>query len=155
MRLHFTRLMGIVLVGLLATVGVSMVPAAAHGSYGGTQAMLAVIGTDGNVSVYDADGRNPIRVTTDAVPDQKVYQWPTWATDGRLAFFGSSSDPADSYLLRMYVIDQVKVNATVQTAFTSNNDIFTYAYWGPGDCAAGNCRDLALLSTPTDQSNSL
>jgi WD40 repeat protein len=118
-------------------------------------AMLAVIDNDGNISVFDSTGKNPFLLTHDARHDERQYRWPTWATDGRLAFFGSSVEPADSFLLRMFVVGPVKTNAPIETAFTSNSDIFTYAYWGPGDCAKGNCRDLALLSTPTDQSSAL
>lgn len=115
--------------------------------------MLAVIGTDSNVSVYDADGRNPIRVTTDAVPDQLVYQWPTWATDGRLAFFGASSNPADLYSLRVFVTEAVTAQPEVKTAYTSPDEVFTYAYWSPANCPGKNnsCRDLALLYTPPGQ----
>jgi len=125
----------------------------------GANAMLAIIGADGNVTVYDSNGRNPIRLTTDAIPGQHVYQWPTWASDGRLAFFGASSDLADPYTLRVFVVDQVTPTAVVQTAYSSRDEIFTYAYWSPGDCGSSSasantntCRDLALLYTPPDQS---
>src|SRR5579864_3943294 len=115
--------------------------------------MLAVIGADSNVSVFDADGRNPIRVTTDAVPDQRIYQWPTWATDGRLAFFGSSSDPAERYSLRVFVVEAITAQPVLKTAYTSLDEVFTYAYWSPADCPgkSGNCRDLTLLYTPPGQ----
>ncbi len=124
------------------------------------KAMLAIIGADGNVSVYDANGKNPIRVTTDAQAGQRVYQWPTWATDGRLAFFGASADPVDLYSLRMFVTDPSAPNLSVTSAYSSADETFTYAYWSPGDCAAqsaatsaaGGCRELALLFTPADQS---
>src|ERR1700682_2272664 len=60
----------------------------AHAQESGT-AMLAVVGTDGNLSILDASGQNPFAVTKDAIPNRRSYGWPTWATDGRLAFFGS------------------------------------------------------------------
>ncbi|MHB8626010.1 MAG: TolB family protein [Aggregatilineales bacterium] len=156
-RTHLLKAMWIVFLGILALTVQWTGPAAASAPrrlYEGTQAMLAVIGTDGNVLVYDATGHNPVRVTTDAVPGQKVYQWPTWATDGRLAFFGASSDPGDSYSLRVFVAESVTAQPKVKTAYTSPDDVFTYAYWSPGNCPdnGGNCRDLALLYTPSDQS---
>ncbi len=110
-----------------------------------SKTMLAVIGVDGNVSVYDSNGQNPIPITTDAEPGKRVYQWPTWSTDGRLAFFGASVDPADSYTLRVFVIDQVTANPKIQNAYTSTDEVFAYAYWSPGDCGSGNCRELSLL----------
>lgn len=117
-----------------------------------SKAMLAVIEADGNLSVYDQAGRNPIRVTRDALPGVRLYQWPTWSTDGRLAFFGASNDPVDSYSLRVFVAEQITSNPAYQTAFSSAEDIFTYPYWSPGNCGAAgeNCRDLALLYTPTN-----
>ena len=115
--------------------------------------MLAVIGNDGNVLVYDADGKNPIRVTTDAAPNQRTYQWPTWSTDGRLAFFGASSAPNDTYSMRVFIAESISRDGptTVKAAFTSQDDIFTYAAWSPATCALGDdCRQLALLFTSSD-----
>lgn len=129
------------------------------GNYQEAKAMLAVIGNDGNVSVYDANGQNPIQITHDAEANKRIYQWPTWSTDGRLAFFGASVDPADSYTLRMFVVEQVTANPKVLTAYSSGDEVFTYAYWSPGDCGTGSggggssdCRDMALLFTPADGS---
>lgn len=114
--------------------------------------MLAIIGVDGNLSVYDAHGKNPITITTDAAPSIRAYQWPTWATDGRLAFFGASNDPAgEKYTLRAFIQKRVKHGETFQATYTSRDEIFTYAHWAPGDCDSGDCRDLALLFTPADQ----
>src|SRR5690242_11183808 len=69
--------------------------------------MLAVVNTDGNIIVYDANGQNPFTVTTDAKARARVYHWPTWSTDGRLAFFGSSTDKVDPYALRVFIQDKV------------------------------------------------
>jgi TolB protein len=110
--------------------------------------MLAVVGNDGNLSVFDANGANPFTVTTDAKEGVRLYQWPTWSTDGRLAFFGRSQDKADPYGLRVFVQDVVKPGGAVKVAYSSPDDVFTYAYWSPGNCLKGNCRDLALLFTP-------
>jgi TolB protein len=117
--------------------------------------MLAVISSDGNLSIYDSNGNNPFRVTTDGTPDTKQYYWPTWSTDGRLAFFGKNGDRADFYSLRVFVMDKVQWGAAFKTAYTSSDEIFTYAYWSPGDCLQGNCRELALLLTPAGGSLAL
>jgi hypothetical protein len=114
----------------------------------GKTAMLAVIEADGNLAVYDAAGKNPIPITTDAVPGEKIYQWPTWSSDGRLAFFGANpGNDADPYTLRVFMLDTVKAGAVPQVAYTSTDEIFTYPYWSPAGCSA-TCRDLALLYTP-------
>jgi TolB protein len=112
------------------------------------QAMLAVIEADGNLSIYDANGLNPIRLTTDAVPGEKLYLWPTWSTDGRLAFFGASNQRPDAYSLRVFIVPQVAPGAVPQVAYTSRDDIFTYPYWSTGNCGTPGCRDLLLLYTP-------
>src|SRR5262249_55915416 len=124
------------------------VPGQASQAREASKAMLAVIGADGNLSVYDANGKNPFSVTKDATPGTKLYQWPTWSTDGRLAFFGASGDKSDPYSLRVFVQDQVTAGGTYQAVYSSPDEIFTYAYWSPGDCLKGKCRDLALLFTP-------
>ncbi|MCE7945930.1 MAG: hypothetical protein DYG88_00710 [Chloroflexi bacterium CFX4] len=131
-------------IGLLAAL---LLPMTA-GAQGGSGGMLAVIGTDRNLSIYDADGRNPFPITTDADIQRRIYQMPTWSTDGRLAFFGVSLDQADPYSLRMFVVQDVQAGATYATAYTSQEEVLTYAYWSPNDCPLGNCRDLALLYTP-------
>lgn len=113
----------------------------------GKTAMLAVIEADGNLVVYDINGKNPIPITNDAVSSEKIYQWPTWSTDGRLAFFGANGSSADFYSLRVFMLDTVKPGAVAQVAYSSADEVFTYPYWSPGDCGL-NCRELALLYTP-------
>jgi TolB protein len=110
--------------------------------------ILAVIEADGNLAIYDSKGKNPFRLTTDARPGQRIYQWPTWSTDGRLAFFGANADPADPYTLRAFVAEKVHPNAPIQIAYSSKNEVFTYPYWSTGDDCGAGCRTLALLFTP-------
>lgn len=111
-------------------------------------AMLAVIADDGNVVIYDANGRNPFPLTTDAAPGGKLYLWPTWSTDGRLAFFGASNQRPDAYSLRVFIVRKVAPGAVAEVAYTSSDDIFTYPYWSTGGCGSPACRDLLLLYTP-------
>jgi Tol biopolymer transport system component len=145
---RWRRLVQIVLLlaGLLC--GTPAVPTHAEET---TVAMLAVVGEDGNLTLYDKDGAAPRSVTTDATPGEKMYHWPTWATDGRLAFFGASGQPSAPYTLGVFVIKRPIDSVSYLPAFTSTEDTFTYAYWSPGDCADSNCRDLALLFTLPEQ----
>ena len=110
--------------------------------------MLAIIDADGNVALYDANGKNPQKVTTDAAANRRLYQWPTWSTDGRLAFFGASVEPKDPYSLAMYVVRDPKQELTYKRAYFSLDETYTYSYWSTGDCGSGDCRTLALLYTP-------
>src|SRR5262245_18044521 len=95
-----------------------------------SRGMLAVVGTDGNLSIYDSNGKNPFPITKDAATGSKQYYWPTWSTDGRLAFFGRSSS-TDRFNLRAFVVEQVKQGAAFKTAYSSPDEVFTYAYWSP------------------------
>lgn len=112
-----------------------------------TMPTLAVVRADGNITLFDAEGQNPVALTRNANPRTRIYLWPTWSTDGRLAYFGASVAPGDSYRLRVFVVE--KTGDPPQIAYSSEDDIFTYAYWSPGDCPEGDCRDLALLFTPS------
>jgi TolB protein len=132
------------MLGLLLAIGFGNITAL-HAQ--GKTAMLAVIEADGNLNVYDAAGMNPIAITTDAIAGEKIYQWPTWSTDGRLAFFGASGTVTDPYSLRVFIVDAVKAGATPQVAYSSPDEVFTYPYWSTGDCGT-DCRELALLYTP-------
>ncbi|MBX3063520.1 MAG: hypothetical protein KF726_11125 [Anaerolineae bacterium] len=114
--------------------------------------MLAVVNADGNIALYDANGQNPRALTSDAAPGLRVYQWPTWSTDGRLAFFGASAEPANSYSLGVFIARD-PLTGVYTTAYTSPDEVYTYAYWSTGDCAAGDCRVLALLFTPESGSS--
>lgn len=136
------------LIGLMIALGLPLTASAQGNKAGG---MLAVIDLNGNLSIYDADGRHPFPITTDADGRTKIYQMPTWSTDGRLAFFGVSIDRADPYTLRMFVVEAVQPNASYRAAYSSQEEVLTYAYWAPADCPEGNCRDLALLYTPPDR----
>jgi TolB protein len=110
--------------------------------------MLAIVGADGNLTLYDAAGQNPRAITTDAQDEVRLYHWPTWSTDGRLAYFGVSADAANPYRLGVFVIRDPQQSLVATTAYTALDEVFTYAYWSPGACSVGDCRDLALLFTP-------
>ncbi len=112
---------------------------------------LAIVGNDGNIYLYDTTTQNLSMVTSDARPITSGYHWPTWSTDGQLAFFGYNLRQGNSRELSMYV--QV-AGGTPQEVFSQTDEAFTYAYWSPADCAGATtsnpCRDLALLYTASD-----
>lgn len=135
---------------MIALIAALLLPLTAS-AQGGTGGMLAVIDLSGNLIIYDAEGTNPFPITTDADGRTKVYQMPTWSTDGRLAFFGVSVERSDPYSLRMFVVEEVQAGAPYQVAYSSQEEVLTYAYWAPENCPAGSCRDLALLYTPPDR----
>lgn len=101
---------------------------------------IAYIGTDYNV--YTFAGGESVALTDDAnVENRYVYQLPTWAPGGRLAYF-SRGRSADEPQLGVYVSpDGVRGGERV---YETNGNVLNYAYWSPEDCGE-NCRDLALL----------
>lgn len=107
---------------------------------------LAISGGDGNIYLYDVATETTTQLTDDA-DEQKTYFWPTWATDGQLAYFGTSNNPDDVFGLGVYIHQDPLTNDSA-SSFISPGDSFTYAGWAPADCADGGCRDLALLYTP-------
>ncbi|MCI0712011.1 MAG: hypothetical protein L0154_17790 [Chloroflexi bacterium] len=106
---------------------------------------LAIEGTDGNIHIYDPTDETFFQITTDG-SDSRVYYWPTWSTDGQIAYFGTSREASNSFGLGIFVQPD-PLNSDIIHSFISPGDIFTYAYWAPNDCPDGNCRDLAILYT--------
>ncbi len=105
---------------------------------------IAIAAQDGNIYLYDLAADLTVPLTQDAVANRKVYTWPTWSNDGRLAFFGTSTLPGDRYQLGIFL---QRALGETERLYTSRNETFTYANWAPADCPAGNCRDLAVLYT--------
>jgi len=108
--------------------------------------LIAYIGTDYNVYTTSAQGGTPATLTKDASvtkAPQQIYQWPTWSSDGQLAYFRSGIDATSGS-----PVTEVLVSADGKTpgasAYVGANEAFTYANWSPKPCGA-DCRDLALL----------
>jgi hypothetical protein len=107
---------------------------------------IAYVGKDYNIYVLNGDGTTN-RLTDDAGPSKdhlQLYQWPTWATDGRLAYFRSvigargAIDSTD-----VFVSTDGKTGSSI---YNGDGEIFNYAYWSPQNCTGPtNCRDLAVL----------
>lgn len=109
---------------------------------------IAYIGVDGNVYALDTNKGSPTALTSDGSLNQP-YEWPTWSTDGRLAYFHAQLND-QGYTTHVFVSPDYNTPGT--DLYTADGEIFTYAYWSPQNCADGaNCRDLAvLLSNPVD-----
>ncbi len=103
---------------------------------------IAYISTDYNVYSLHPATNNRVQLTDDGNRAQP-YVWPTWSTDGRLAYFLSIATERE-------VATQVYVSSDGSTTgnllYDGNGSIFNYAYWSPQDCNEGTrCRDLAVL----------
>jgi len=109
---------------------------------------IAYIGADLNVYTLNLQNNRTIPLTDDGNA-RRVYQWPTWSTDGRLAYFLTALDQegfsTDVFISR----DGETPGASV---YSSDTEFFTYAYWSPENCSNDeNCRNLAVLfSSVTD-----
>jgi len=103
---------------------------------------IAYIGTDHNAYVQDFS-TNQVFTLTNNADDTRIYEMPTWATDGRLAYF--SRERVDGSLItRAFVTRSAETGGDV--VFEATNRLLNYAYWSPEDCDDGtHCRDLALL----------
>ncbi len=106
---------------------------------------IAFIGEDYNVYVVGNEFSSPTALTTDA-SFLRRYQFPTWSTDGRLAFFCCNVQYSPETLVEAYV---ASADLTApKLLYQARNEGYTYSYWSPADCAIGEgCRDLALLLT--------
>ncbi|WP_162909199.1 TolB family protein [Aggregatilinea lenta] len=127
---------------LVAPEANNVLPSAAQGDAGN----IAIAGSDGNLYVYEVASGKTTSLTSDAVPGIKQYSWPTWSTDGQMAYFGVDlTRESDPYRLGIFV--QPAGSSEAELVYSALDETFTYAYWSPADCAAGDCRDLAVLYT--------
>lgn len=134
----------ILIVSLIVVI--ALTPLAAHAQPQST-GRIAIVGTDGNIHLYDLADKTFTQLTTDATANANVYAWPTWSTDGQIAYFGVNAASPPLYSLGIFV---QPVDGDAVQVFGAEGEVFTYAYWSPGDCPEGNCRDLAVLYTMQD-----
>lgn len=136
----------LLLVALLLAVGPTLFASAQAGdtAFAG---QLAFTGRDNNIYLLDALDAEPLAVTNDASRNVLNYVWPTWSTDGRLAYFAQevrTTDDGREAVLQIYVKEPNVV--TPSLAYESTTETLTYAYWAPSNCPlTDNCRDLAVL----------
>ena len=100
-------------------------------------AQIAITGSDGNIYIYDVASEALTPVTDDATFERpaRFYDWPTWASDGQLAYFGTNLDPSNFFGLGIFVMQPGREPKGV---FSAPDEFFTYAYWSPGDCPDGD-----------------
>jgi TolB protein len=107
---------------------------------------IAYIGSDFNLyTIRPQPGSMPVALSSDAELTRtraRVYEWPMWSTDGRLAYVHSLlTNEGD-------VTTEILVSADGETpgelVYTGEQEYFTYASWSPRACGEG-CNDLALL----------
>lgn len=103
---------------------------------------IAYVGTDYNIYTLNPVDNSQVQITDDA-GETRRYQWPTWSTDGRLAYFSMYLDEGQVNM-GAYVAEEE--NTVGHLVYTGENELFNYAYWSPQNCGSGeNCRNLAML----------
>lgn len=139
---------------LLALWAVYVVPTAAQEAPNAPDfpGLIAYIGADFNVYTYSGSQHTHTPLTSDAGRDDgnvRAYQWPTWSTDGRLAYFGLTVDSVQPLPSTSVFVSDDGLTAG-EMVYDSETQVYNYAYWAPQNCAAEpGCRDLAvLLSDP-------
>lgn len=111
---------------------------------------IALVGNDGNIYLYDLATSALTPVTQDAQAGIRDYRFPTWSTDGQLAYFASNFQAENPFRLGVYIRQP---NAESVLAYQTLDEVYTYSHWAPADCPLGNCRDLALLYTDIPNSS--
>lgn len=103
---------------------------------------IAYVGQDRNIYVLDMQNNQPSQLTQDG-GRRRPYLWPTWSTDGRLAYF-VAADTGTSITSEVYIASDARQPGTQVASLPGK--YFTYAYWSPENCRVDDtCRDLAVL----------
>lgn len=103
---------------------------------------IAIIGTDYNIYTYVAETDTLMQLTSDAL-DGRRYQFPTWSTDGRLAYFCCEASTNALPNAQAHISPNGEI--TGEVLYENEGAFILYASWSPADCGA-NCRDLAMLT---------
>lgn len=107
---------------------------------------IAIIDHDNNVMTVSST--DTYRLTSDGSPVH-AYQWPTWARDGRLAYFCCDITTSDTFETSIH-ISADGMAAGRQVSSTRGEPVI-YANWSPAACSTDNaCRDLAILVSDLD-----
>jgi TolB protein len=104
---------------------------------------IAIVDNNYNISTLSPAGDEQTMLTTDASSERR-YQWPSWSTDGRLAYFCCDLREAGSIETGAYISpDGIQSGELV---FEGRGEPIIYAAWSPQNCADDDsCRDLAML----------
>ncbi len=109
---------------------------------------VAYIGSDQNVYTLSFPDNRSTALTSDA-DSQRLYRWPTWSTDGRLAYFATVRQ-GSSLSTETYVSPDGR--APGRRIHSAPFEFLNYAFWAPQNCADGSgCRHLALLMNNSTQ----
>lgn len=134
-------------IGLFVLASVGLVDAQEDRPLPDLPGQIAYIGADLNVYNLDPSSGDIVQLTDDAgVTDDQLllYQWPTWARDGWLAYFGLTLGSGGNILATDVYVARDALSG--ELVYTGEAEAFNYAYWSPRACATGSeCRDLAVL----------
>ncbi|MDQ7034377.1 MAG: hypothetical protein Q9P01_05940 [Anaerolineae bacterium] len=112
---------------------------------------IALVGADYNIFSYDFATSELTALSQDASLNRH-YQWPTWSTDGRIAYFCCDLRATQDTDAQVYIsADSISQGELVYEQSLAS---VIYAYWSPANCASAdstNCRDLALLMNDIGQ----
>ncbi|MEL6151102.1 MAG: hypothetical protein AAFV33_21975 [Chloroflexota bacterium] len=115
---------------------------------------IAIIGTDNNVYIYNPETGDTASLTRDAFQDgadYKYYTWPTWSTDGRLAYFALENSADIPIQTQVYVANSGAT--TGELIYRGERELFNYASWAPENCPdTTTCRALSVLLSGADGS---
>lgn len=139
---HFVLALGVV---LLHGLGIRATPQAQN-PIPDVHGHIAYVGVDNNLYVFNPHTGRVTRLTQDA-DTGKRYEWPTWSTDGRLAFFSAEGPNAQGETtFAAHVASGNDDLGHVRQIYEGVGEVFNYAYWSPENCAPdSDCRDLAIL----------
>ncbi|MEL6405548.1 MAG: hypothetical protein AAFR81_14360 [Chloroflexota bacterium] len=104
-------------------------------------ARLAIIDTDYNIATYDLTSETLTQLTDDGANDRR-YQWATWSTDGRLAYFCCEATGA---LPTSQIFVSSNGVTTPELLYETEGEFIIYASWSPADCGT-DCREVAILA---------
>lgn len=119
----------------------------------GTRAVVSnrivYVGTDGNIYTIRPDGQQRTAITRDAEPGKRLYDFPTWAPDGRrLAFVAGERAGEDEVMFTIYSVPAVGGRPTRLYASAERSPF--YLYWAPDGQQLG-----FLAAEPQDDGLSL
>ncbi len=107
---------------------------------GAPAGLIAYAGTDGNIYTIDREGKQRTAITRDAngAPGagavERLYQYPTWAPDGRsLAFVGYTGSAQSETQASLYTASSD--GKKLVRAFSSQTDFPFYLFWSPNSQA--------------------
>lgn len=139
----FKSLSIILLLSLLSVLAFSVVAIGEDTS--SIPGQIALVGADYNVYTYDFAASELTALSQDASLTRH-YQWPTWSTDGRVAYFCCDLRVAQAADAQVYIASDNMSQG--ELVYEQSLASVIYAYWSPANCAdadSTNCRDLALL----------